>query len=164
MCRTCWSKAGTMSGVPAGQARAHPRRGCRSWGMSAGGYGPSPRWLEDQTAYLKAQSWHRHASSGSGDQGSALLVPPSDSHVEVSDNAVSVRMGWAFNASVPSLGNRGRCATRQSAAKPGSAWLGPTLGWSMAPAIASSSSTCSRCSGHVCSDSRLSPASHGERR
>ena len=28
----------------------------------------------------------------------ALFIPPSDSYVEIADNEVSVRMGWAFRA------------------------------------------------------------------
>lgn len=43
---------------------------------------------------IRFDGWYRVLSS-------ALLLPPRDAYVQVSDDTVTVRMGWAFSATFP---------------------------------------------------------------
>jgi hypothetical protein len=61
--------------------------------MLSGGRTVTPR--SDLARFpIRFDRWYRVLSS-------ALLLPPSDSYVEVADDAVTARMGWAFATRFP---------------------------------------------------------------
>lgn len=54
---------------------------------------------------IRFDAWYRVLSS-------ALLLPPSESYLDVSDDTITVRMGWAFDArfSRAAIAKASRCA------------------------------------------------------